>query len=54
LPGRNSARSAGQTSERGREGPGHNVKYDKVRTHDATVSVSITIKIGGRERPVKA
>jgi hypothetical protein len=44
----------GQTSERGREGPGHNVKYDKVRTHDATVSVSTMIKIGGRERPVKA
>jgi hypothetical protein len=44
----------GQTSERGREGPAHNVKYDKVRTHDATVSVSPMITIGGRERPVKA
>ena len=44
----------GQTGERGGEGPGNNVKYDKVRTHDATVSGSIMIKIGGRERSMKA
>jgi hypothetical protein len=44
----------GQTSERGREGPDDNVKYDKVRTHVATVSGSTMLKIGVRERSVKA
>ena len=40
----------GQTSQRGREGPSHNVKDDKLRTHGATVPVSTMIEMARAPR----